>query len=227
MAGIAQNINTGAMSFLRAEYSVLIFFVIAVAALLGWAGSTQPDSSSPLIALSFVLGAFCSGLAGFIGMRVATKANVRTTNAARTGLGQALEVAFAGGSVMGMGVVGLGVLGLSVLFIIYSSQFGLADASQVTRVITVLTGFSFGASSIALFRPRRRRHLYQGGRRWRRPGRQGRRRGFRRTTRSTRRPSRITLATMSATSREWAPTCLNPMSVRSLARWCSVPRSIR
>ena len=151
MARIAKSITEGAMSFLKAEYSVLIIFVIAVAALLGWAGSSQGDSSSPLIALSFVLGAFCSALAGFIGMRVATKANVRTANAARTSLGQALEVAFAGGSVMGMGVVGLGVLGLSVLFIVYASMFGLDTESNVTRVITVLTGFSFGASSIALF----------------------------------------------------------------------------
>ena len=84
-------------------------------------------------------------------MKVATKANVRTTAAARTSLGKALEVAFAGGAVMGLGVVGLGVLGLGLLFLLFSSQFGVADASQVTRVITVLTGFSFGASSIALF----------------------------------------------------------------------------
>jgi K(+)-stimulated pyrophosphate-energized sodium pump len=99
----------------------------------------------------FVLGAFCSALAGFIGMRVATKANVRTTNAARTSLGKALEVAFAGGSVMGMGVVGLGVLGLSTLFIIYSKMFGIDNQMNLTQVITILTGFSFGASSIALF----------------------------------------------------------------------------
>ena len=101
------------MSFLKAEYSILAFFVVVVAVLLGYGGSTQETDSSPLIAVSFALGALCSGLAGFVGMRVATKANVRTTNAARNGLGQALEVAFAGGSVMGMGVVGLGVLGLS------------------------------------------------------------------------------------------------------------------
>ena len=151
METIAQNITEGAMSFLKAEYSVLSVFVIAVAVLLGWAGSVQGESSSPLIALSFVLGAFCSALAGYIGMRVATKANVRTTQAARTGLGAALEVAFAGGSVMGMGVVGLGVLGLSVLFVVYASMFGLDSKESVTRVITVLTGFSFGASSIALF----------------------------------------------------------------------------
>src|SRR5690606_33767234 len=97
------------------------------------------------------VGAFTSALAGFIGMRVATKANVRTTSAARTSLARALEVAFAGGSVMGMGVVGLGVLGLSVLFIIYAGMFGVDTQANLTRVITVLTGFSFGASSIALF----------------------------------------------------------------------------
>ena len=151
MAGIAKNITDGAMSFLKAEYSILIVFVLAVGALLGYGATTQGDASSPLIALSFGLGALCSALAGFIGMRVATKANVRTTNAARTGLGQALEVAFAGGSVMGMGVVGLGVLGLSSLFLYYGNTYGLATVPEITKVITVLTGFSFGASSIALF----------------------------------------------------------------------------
>ncbi len=151
MARIAGNIAEGAMSFLKAEYSILFVFVIAVAALLAWSGNNEGDKSSPLIALSFGLGAVCSALAGFIGMRVATKANVRTTHAARTGLGQALEVAFAGGSVMGMGVVGLGVLGLSVLFLVYGQMFGLDTPDKLTRVITVLTGFSFGASSIALF----------------------------------------------------------------------------
>lgn len=151
MQRIAKNISDGAMSFLRAEYSILTIFVIAVAVLLGWAASRQGDASSPLIALSFGLGAICSALAGFVGMRVATQANVRTTHAARTGLGQALEVAFAGGSVMGMGVVGLGVLGLGVLFIVYGNLFGLGTEEEIGRVITVLTGFSFGASSIALF----------------------------------------------------------------------------
>ncbi len=148
MATIANNIADGAMAFLRAEYRVLAIFVVVVAVLLGLSAGAD---SSPLVALSFVLGAICSALAGFIGMRVATKANVRTTNAARTSLGKALEVAFAGGAVMGLGVVGLGVLGLGTLFIVYSNMFGVADADQVRRVITVLTGFSFGASSIALF----------------------------------------------------------------------------
>jgi len=149
MARIAKNIADGAMSFLKAEYRVLGIFVAAVAVLLFFSG--QSEGSHPLVALSFVLGAFCSGLAGFIGMRVATKANVRTTNAARTGLGQALEVAFGGGAVMGLGVVGLGLVGLGVLFFLYTNMFGVADQGSVEKVITVLTGFSFGASSIALF----------------------------------------------------------------------------
>ncbi len=148
MAFIAKNIADGAMAFLRAEYRVLAIFVVVVAALLAF---TAQANSSPLVALSFVLGAICSALAGFIGMRVATKANVRTTNAARTSLGKALEVAFAGGAVMGLGVVGLGVLGLGTLFIVYKGMFGIDTVENVRRVITVLTGFSFGASSIALF----------------------------------------------------------------------------
>ena len=149
MARIAKNISEGAMAFLKAEYRVLSIFVVVVAIILG--ATANSESSSGLVALSFVLGAICSALAGFIGMRVATKANVRTTHAARSSLGKALEVAFAGGAVMGLGVVGLGVLGLGALFLIYGNMFGIADQSQVTRVITVLTGFSFGASSIALF----------------------------------------------------------------------------
>jgi K(+)-stimulated pyrophosphate-energized sodium pump len=149
MQRIAKAIYEGAMAFLKAEYKILGIFVAVVAVLL--AVSANPVTSSWLVGVSFVIGAFSSALAGFIGMRVATKANVRTTNAARTSLGKALEVAFAGGSVMGMGVVGLGVLGLSVLFIIYSNMFGTSTEEDVTRVITIITGFSFGASSIALF----------------------------------------------------------------------------
>lgn len=149
MKKIAGHIAEGAMAFLKAEYKVLAVFVLCVAILLGVTANSE--TSSPLVAVSFILGAFCSGLAGYIGMRVATKANVRTTNAARTSLGKALEVAFAGGSVMGMGVVGLGILGLSTLFIIYSSIFGIDTQANVTQVITIITGFSFGASSIALF----------------------------------------------------------------------------
>jgi K(+)-stimulated pyrophosphate-energized sodium pump len=149
MARIAKNIADGAMAFLKAEYKVLAIFVVVVAALMAWSGTNE--GSSPLVALSFILGAVCSALAGFLGMKVATKANVRTTNAARTGLGKALEVAFGGGAVMGMGVVGLGVLGLGTLFLVYSGMFGIGNQAEVTKVITVLTGFSFGASSIALF----------------------------------------------------------------------------
>ncbi|MEM8910231.1 MAG: sodium-translocating pyrophosphatase [Planctomycetota bacterium] len=151
MVRIASNITDGAMSFLRSEYTILAIFVLVVAGLLAWAGGTQGDQSSPMIAVSFVFGAVCSALAGFIGMRVATRANVRTTNAAQDTLGKALEIAFAGGSVMGLGVVGLGVLGLGLLFVVYCQFFGLASETSITRVITVLTGFSFGASSIALF----------------------------------------------------------------------------
>ena len=123
MANIAAHIQKGAMAFLKAEYKVLAIFVVAVAILLAFKGMSE-DNSSPLVALSFVVGAICSGLAGYLGMKVATKANVRTTNAARTSLGKALEVAFGGGSVMGMGVVGLGVLGLSGLFLVYSEFIG-------------------------------------------------------------------------------------------------------
>lgn len=149
MKKISKHISEGAMAFLKAEYKVLSFFVISVAILL--AVSANSEDSSPLVAVSFLVGAFCSALAGFIGMKVATKANVRTTNAARTSLGKALEIAFAGGSVMGLGVVGLGVLGLGGLFLLYGNLFGLSQSADVNRVITILTGFSFGASSIALF----------------------------------------------------------------------------
>lgn len=144
METIAKNISEGAMAFLKAEYRILSIFVLAVAVLLFFSGQTE--GSSPLVALSFIIGAICSALAGYIGMKVATKANVRTTSAARTSLGKALEVAFAGGSVMGLGVVGLGVLGLGSLFLIYSNM-----GWDINKVITVITGFSFGASSIALF----------------------------------------------------------------------------
>ena len=149
MARIAKNIADGAMAFLKAEYKVLSVFVIIVAALLAF--TANKETSSVLVAFSFVLGAIFSAAAGFIGMRVATKANVRTTNAARTSLAKALEVAFSGGSVMGMGVVGLGVLGLSILYLIYGNMFGVASQAEVERVINTMIGFSFGASSIALF----------------------------------------------------------------------------
>ncbi|HZY80595.1 MAG TPA: sodium-translocating pyrophosphatase [Cyclobacteriaceae bacterium] len=149
MKKIAGHISEGAMAFLKAEYRVLAVFVACVSVLL--AITANSETSSPLVGVSFVLGAFSSALSGFIGMKVATKANVRATNAAKTSLGKALEVAFVGGSVMGMGVVGIGVLALSILFIIYSNIFGSDTQENVTRVVTIITGFSFGASSIALF----------------------------------------------------------------------------
>ena len=108
MARIAKNIADGAMAFLKAEYKVLAIFVVAVAVLLYFKGNAE-EGSNGMIAVSFIVGAICSALAGFIGMKVATKANVRTTQAAKTSLGRALEVAFAGGAVMGLGVVGLGI----------------------------------------------------------------------------------------------------------------------
>jgi K(+)-stimulated pyrophosphate-energized sodium pump len=149
MGRIADSIASGAMAFLKAEYRVLSIFVVVVAVIL--ALSADAVTSSWMVAISFIVGAICSGLAGFIGMKVATKANVRTTNAARESLGKGLEVAFAGGSVMGLGVVGLGVLGLSILFFIFANVFGIEGADAVNRVLAIVTGFSFGASSIALF----------------------------------------------------------------------------
>lgn len=148
MARIADNIAKGAMSFLKAEYKILSIFVVCLAILLYFKGSNE-EGSNGMVALSFVVGAVCSALAGFIGMRVATKANVRTTNAARKSLGKALEVAFIGGSVMGLGVVSLGVLGLSGLFVLYQNIW--PGAANLSMVLNVLTGFSMGASSIALF----------------------------------------------------------------------------
>ena len=146
MSRIAKNIADGAMSFLKAEYKVLSVFVAAVAVLLFFKGSSE-EASHGLVAVSFIVGAICSALAGFIGMKVATKANVRTTHAARTSLGKALEVAFSGGAVMGLGVVGLGVLGLSTLLFLYQGMW----SDNLEMVLNVLSGFSLGASSIALF----------------------------------------------------------------------------
>ena len=149
MASIAKNISDGAMSFLKAEYTMLLFFVIIVGGLLTYLGYLGEDdgTSHSLLGFSFLMGAICSGLAGFIGMKVATKANVRTTNAAQNSLGEALNIAFSGGSVMGIGVVGLGMLGLTGLYWFYSCTFDW----ELSQTLEVLTGFSFGASSIALF----------------------------------------------------------------------------
>ncbi|MCK4980580.1 MAG: sodium/proton-translocating pyrophosphatase, partial [Candidatus Delongbacteria bacterium] len=150
MQKIGAAISDGAMAFLKAEYSILAYFVIVVAALLAWINMGKDDSSA-LVSVSFVLGAISSALAGYIGMRVATKANYRTTHAARTGLEKALAIAFTGGSVMGLSVVGLGVFGLGSLFLIYGNIWGWESILSTSKIINVITGFSLGASSIALF----------------------------------------------------------------------------
>jgi len=149
MKQIGASIADGAMAFLSAEYRVLAIFVVSVALVLGFANSGRNDSSA-LISMSFIVGAIASGLAGYLGMKVATKANNRTTNAARKSLASALNVAFTGGSVMGLSVVGLGVLGLGGLFLFYSNYFG-SDSVSIKTVLNVISGFSLGASSIALF----------------------------------------------------------------------------
>ncbi len=150
MQTIAGHIHEGAMAFLAREYRILAFFVIVVALSLGFGNRSLPNSHW-LIGISFAIGAICSGLAGFFGMKVATRANVRTTQAARTSLNKALNVAFSGGTVMGMCVVGLAVTGLGALFIVYAKAFIGADGWTIGRVLQVLSGFSLGASSIALF----------------------------------------------------------------------------
>jgi K(+)-stimulated pyrophosphate-energized sodium pump len=157
MKEIAQYIAEGAMAFLKAEYKVLAYFVVIAGLLLAIMGYS---SSSWIIAVAFVIGAVFSALAGFIGMRIATKANVRTAHAARTSLSKALAVSFGGGSVMGLGVAGLAVLGLGGLFIIllhifapevFNAAGSVANGDHVKLAIEVLTGFSLGAESIALF----------------------------------------------------------------------------
>ena len=151
MRTIASHIREGAMAFLAREYRVLSVFVVVVAALLAWLNAGKAGTSA-LVGLSVLVGAFCSALAGFFGMRIATAANVRTTSAARSSLNKALQVAFSGGAVMGFSVVGLGVLGLGLLFILYTNLFSSGQPQDdLLRAVTVLTGFSFGASSIALF----------------------------------------------------------------------------
>jgi K(+)-stimulated pyrophosphate-energized sodium pump len=149
MKEISQAIREGAMAFLKREYKLLSIFVVAVAICL--ALSHLGDPLLMLQSSSFIAGALCSALAGLFGMRVATSANVRTTAAARHSLSQALNIAFSGGTVMGMCVVGLGVLGLSLLFLIYQQIPGLDGDSHVEDVLMILSGFSMGASSIALF----------------------------------------------------------------------------
>ncbi|WP_300675755.1 sodium-translocating pyrophosphatase [Soonwooa sp.] len=153
MKEISGYIADGAMAFLSAEYKVLTYFVIIVALLLGFMGFSNPTSHWS-IGLAFVFGAVFSALAGFIGMKIATKANVRTAEAAQTSLSKALKVSFTGGSVMGMGVAGLAVLGLGSLFLVVKHLFApdaLVSSHEMERAIEVLTGFSLGAESIALF----------------------------------------------------------------------------
>lgn len=154
MQEIANAIAAGALAFLKAEWRVLIVFGIVVSILLGYSG-TLVENSSALIGISFLIGAFVSAFAGYIGMNIATRSNVRTTQAARTSLQKALKVSFTGGSVMGIGVASLAVLGLGSLFIVFYNLF-IGDSSEVNglameRVLEVLAGFSLGAESIALF----------------------------------------------------------------------------
>jgi len=153
MKQISQYIAEGAMAFLKAEWKILGYFVVVVALLLGFMASTNPHSHWA-ISIAFILGAILSATAGYIGMRVATKANVRTAHAARTSLSRALKVSFTGGSVMGLGVAGLAVLGLGGLFIILKAIFAPdaeVNSEEMLRTIEILTGFSLGAESIALF----------------------------------------------------------------------------
>jgi K(+)-stimulated pyrophosphate-energized sodium pump len=159
MQELSGYIADGAIAFLKAEWKILAYFAIPTSILLAWLGTQtgtieNPIHSSPLIAVAFLIGAIFSATAGYIGMIVATKANVRTAEAARTSLAKALNVSFTGGSVMGMGVAGLAILGLGGLFIAFYQYF--AEGKALTSVemktaIEVLAGFSLGAESIALF----------------------------------------------------------------------------
>ena len=152
MREISNDIKDGAKAFLAAEYKVLAIFVVIVAALLAGFNNGL-EGSHALVGLSFVIGAICSAIAGYAGMMVATSANVRTAHAARGGLSPALKVAFRGGAVMGMSVVGLALLGLGCLFLVYYKVGfgGFGGTDNLTTAIQVLSGFSLGASSIALF----------------------------------------------------------------------------
>ncbi|HEY2847342.1 MAG TPA: sodium/proton-translocating pyrophosphatase, partial [Pyrinomonadaceae bacterium] len=156
MKTLAGHIADGAMAFLKAEWRVLAIWVVIAAALLAYSGTVHEVNgraihSSWIIAIAFIIGAVLSATAGFIGMKVATKANVRTTQAARTSLKNALAVSFTGGTVMGVGVASLAVLGLGGLFITFLAIFKGLGGDQVKTAIEVLTGFSLGAESIALF----------------------------------------------------------------------------
>jgi K(+)-stimulated pyrophosphate-energized sodium pump len=154
MQELAGHIADGAMAFLKAEWKVLSIFVVITAALLAYSGTIHEVNGRQIhshwvISVAFIVGAVFSATAGYIGMKVATKANVRTTQAARTSLKQALKVSFTGGSVMGLGVAGLAVLGLGGLFIVFLNMFAALGANQVRTAIELLTGFSLGAESIA------------------------------------------------------------------------------
>lgn len=156
MKELAGYIAAGAMAFLKAEWKVLSYFVLVAAILLGWSGTIHEVNgreihSHGIIAVAFIIGAVFSAFAGYIGMKVATKANVRTTQAARTSLAKALKVSFTGGTVMGLGVAGLAVFGLGALFIVFLAMFAHLEGNQIKTAIEVLTGFSLGAESIALF----------------------------------------------------------------------------
>jgi K(+)-stimulated pyrophosphate-energized sodium pump len=155
MNELAGYIADGAMAFLRAEWKILTYFVIVAGVLLAWSGTTVA-TSSPVIAGSFVIGAFLSAFAGYLGMRIATKSNVRTTQAAKTSLAQALKVSFTGGTVMGLGVAGLAIIGLGSLFIVFYTMYvvntgGSVNGEAMAKALDVLAGFSLGAESIALF----------------------------------------------------------------------------
>ncbi|MBX3243875.1 MAG: sodium-translocating pyrophosphatase [Acidobacteria bacterium] len=156
MQELAGYIADGAMAFLKAEWKVLTIFAVITAALLAYSGTIHEVGgreihSHWIISVAFIIGAVFSAVAGYIGMKVATKANVRTTQAARTSLKQALKVSFTGGAVMGLGVAGLAVFGLGGLFIVFLAMFADLGANQIKTAIEVLTGFSLGAESIALF----------------------------------------------------------------------------
>ncbi|RYE14064.1 MAG: sodium-translocating pyrophosphatase, partial [Sphingobacteriales bacterium] len=155
MVELSGYIAKGAMAFLRAEWKVLAYFVVIAAILLAYSGMNVA-TSSPVIAVSFVIGAFLSAFAGYIGMNIATKANVRTTEAARTSLAKALKVSFTGGTVMGLGVAGLAIIGLGSLFIVFYTMYVTSKGESVNseamaKALDVLAGFSLGAESIALF----------------------------------------------------------------------------
>lgn len=158
MQRIASSIAEGAMAFLKAEYRILAVYVIIAGIGLGFLSQVPKVAAHShwLIVISFIIGCLFSALAGFIGMKIATKANVRTTHAARTSLAKALKISFSGGTVMGLGVAGLAVFGLSSLFAVFyvkfmEGNFSNGGTEEMTRVLEVLTGFSFGAESIALF----------------------------------------------------------------------------